>query len=109
MWQLQEYLACSARRQDTAEDHRSPSQRVLRARRDPTGGTENFPTEPLYHRYDVRDSSATEVGVKETSSIVCMFIYLAKAYDSVDGTLLWRVLARFWRATKEDLFYSSIS
>ena len=37
-------LAGSARRQDTAGDHRSPPQRVLRARGDPDGGTEWFPT-----------------------------------------------------------------
>ena len=48
------YLAGSARRQDTAEDPRSPPQWVLRARGDPAGGTEWFPTESLYRRYDVR-------------------------------------------------------
>ena len=38
--QLQGHLAGSALRQDTAEDHRPPPQRVLRARRDPAGGIE---------------------------------------------------------------------
>ena len=47
--QLQGHLAGSARRQDTAEDHRSPPKRVLRARGDPAGGTEWFLTEPFYH------------------------------------------------------------
>ena len=44
---------------------------------------------------------------KRIASYVC-FIYLTKAYDSVGRTLLWRVLARFWRATKDDLDYSPI-
>ena len=39
------HLAGSARRQDTAEDHRLPPQRVLRAHGDPAGGTEWFTTE----------------------------------------------------------------
>ena len=47
-------------------------QRALRARGDPAGGTEWFPTEPFYHRYDVCDSSATGAGAEETNSVVCM-------------------------------------
>ena len=69
--QMQGYLADSARRQNTAEDHRSPPQGVPRARGDSAGGTEWFPTEPFYHRYDLRDSSATGVGAEETNFIVC--------------------------------------
>ena len=38
---------------------------------------------------------------------VC-FVDPTKAYDSVDRTLLWTVLARFWRATEYDLGHSSI-
>ena len=45
MRQLQGHLAGSARRKNTAADHRSPPQRVQRARGDPAGGTEWFPTE----------------------------------------------------------------
>ena len=78
--QLQGHLAGSARRQDTAEDHRSPPQRVLRARGDPAEGTEWFPTEPFYHRYDVCDSSVTGAGAEETNSAVYM---LYRPYQSV--------------------------
>ena len=74
------HLAGSARRQDTAEDHCSPPQRVLRARGDPAGGTEWFPTESFYHRYDVCDSSVTEAGAEETNSALCM---LYRPYQSV--------------------------
>ena len=70
----------SARRQNTAEDHRSPPQRVLRVRGDPAGVTTWFPTEPFHDRYDIRDSSATGVGVEETNSVVCM-IY--RPYQSI--------------------------
>ena len=90
MRQLQGYLAGSARRQDTAEDHRSPPQRILRTRGHPAGGIECFPPEPFNHRYDVRDSSVTGVGAEELISVIC-----SQAYDSVDRTFLWRVLARF--------------
>ena len=69
---LQGYLAGSARRQDTAEDHRSPPQRVLRPCEDPAGGTKWFPTKQFYHRYDVCDSSATGAGAEETISAVYM-------------------------------------
>ena len=80
MRQLQRHLAGSARRQDTAEDHRSPPQRVLRARGDPAGGAEWFPTEPFYHRYDVCDSLVTGAGAEETNSTLCM---LYRPYQSV--------------------------
>ena len=65
MRQLQGHLAGSVRRQDTAEDHPSPPQRVLRARGDPAGGTEWFPTEVFYHRYDVCDSAVKGAGAEE--------------------------------------------
>ena len=78
--QLQGHLAGSARRQDTAEDYRSSPPRVLRARGDTTGGTEWFPTEPLYHRYDVCDSSVAGAGAEETNSTLCM---LYRPYQSL--------------------------
>ena len=47
----------------------------MRARGDPAGRTERFPTEPFYHRYDDgSDSSATGVGAEETNSVVCMVL-----------------------------------
>ena len=67
---LQGGLAGSAHRQDTAaEDHRSPPHRVPRARGDSTGGTEEFPTKPFHHRYEVCDSSATGV-----VALRCMYV-----------------------------------
>ena len=93
--QLQGHLAGSARRQDTAEDHRSPPQRVLRARGNPAGGTEWFPTKPFYHRYDVVIRRLRELARKKRIPLYVCFIDLTKAYDSVDRTLLWTVLARF--------------
>ena len=78
--QLQGRLAGSACRQDTAEDYRSLHQRVLRARGDPAEGTEWFPTEPFYHRYDDCDSSATGVSAEEKNTVVCM---LYRPYQSV--------------------------
>ena len=95
MRQLQGHLAGSVRRQDTTEDHRSPPQRVLRARGDPAVGTEWVQTEPFYHRCDVCNSSATGAGAEETNPAVVCFIDLIKAYDFVDRTLLWTVLAHF--------------
>ena len=106
--QLQRHLAGSARRQDTAEDHRSPPQRVLRARGDPAGGTEWFPTEPFYHRYDVCDSSVTGVGAEETNSTVRT---LYRPYQTVRLCLSNPPLHStrlFWRATEYDLDHSSI-
>ena len=64
------HLASSASRQDAAGDHHSPSERVLRVRGDPAGGTEWFTTERFYHRCD--DLSAAAVGAEETNSVVCM-------------------------------------
>ena len=64
-------------------------------RRDFVGGTEWFPTEPFIYRDDVCGSSATGVGAEGIISIYVCFVNLTKAYDSVDQTLLWRVLARF--------------
>ena len=95
MRQQQGNLAGSARRQDTAEDYRSPPRRALRTRGDLAGGTEWFPTEPFYHRYDVCGSSATGAGTGKKFPLHVCFIDLTKAYDSVDQTLVWAVLARF--------------
>ena len=36
-----------------------------------------------------------ELGRKARVPLFLCFIYLQKGYDSVDGTFLWRVLARF--------------
>ena len=58
--------------------------RSVRAREDPAGGTEWFPTEPFYHRYGVCDSSATGIGGKESNSVGVCFIDLTKAHDSLD-------------------------
>ena len=106
--QLPGHLAGSARRQDTAEDHRSPPQRVLRARGDPAGGTEWFPTEPFYHRYDVCGSSVTGAGAEETNSALCMLyrpnqsVRLRWLNPPVDST------RPFWRTGEYDLGHSSI-
>ena len=95
MRQQEGNLAGSARRQDTAEDYRSPPRRALRTRVDLAGGTEWFPTEPFYHRYDVCGSSVTGAGTGKQIPLHVCFIDLTKAYDSVDQTLVWAVLARF--------------
>ena len=106
--QLQGNLAGSACRQDTAEDHRSPPQRVLRARGDPVGGTVWFPTEPFYHRYDVCGSSVTGVGTEETIPALCMLyrpyqsVGLRRSNPPLDST------RPFWRASEYDLGHSSI-
>ena len=70
--QQQGYFAGSARWQQTAEDHRSPPQKVLQAHGDPARGPEWFSTEPLYDGYDVHDLSAIGVGAEETNSVVCL-------------------------------------
>ena len=95
MRQLREHLAGSVRRHVTDEDYFSPRQLVLRARGDPAGGREWFPTKSLYHQYDVCDSTSTGVGAEDTNSVVCMFYRLYQTCDSVDRTLLLTVLARF--------------
>ena len=106
--QLQGHLTGSARRQDPAEDHRSPPEQVQRARGDPAGGAEWFPTEPFYHRYDVCDSSVTGAGAEETNSAVSMLyrpdqsVRLCGSNPSLDST------RPFWRATEYDLGHSSI-
>ena len=108
--QLQGHLAGSARRQDTAEDHRSPPQRALRVRGDPAGGTEWFPTERvgilLEEQSGFRPNRFTtdmmfvirrlqELARKNRIPLYVSFIDLTKAYGSIDRTLLWTVLARF--------------
>ena len=49
-----------------------------------------------------------ELARKKRIPLYVCFIDLTKAYDSVDRTLLWTVLALFWRATENDLGHSSI-
>ena len=49
-----------------------------------------------------------ELAQKKRIPLYVCFIDLTKAYDSVERTLLWTVLVRFWRATKYDLGHSSI-
>ena len=49
-----------------------------------------------------------ELARKKRIPLYVCFIDLTKAYDSVDRTLLWTVLARFWRTTDYDLGHSSI-
>ena len=75
--------------------YRSPPWHVLRARGDAAGGTEWFPTEPFYHRYDVCESSATGAGTEKKNPLYVCFIDLTKAHNSVDRTLLWAVVARY--------------
>ena len=81
--------------QDTAEDHRSPPQRVLRARGDPTGGTGWFPTERSTTDMMSVIRRLQELAQKKRIPLYVCFIDLTKAYNSVDRTLLWTVLARF--------------
>ena len=75
--------------------------------RDPAGGTEWFPTEPFYHRYDVYDSSVARAGTEETNSAVCMLhrpcqsVRLRWSNPPLDST------RPFWRATEHDLGHSS--
>ena len=80
VWQLRGYLAGSARQQNTADGQRSPPQLVFRAHGDPAGETKWSVTEPFYHRYDGRDSSATRIDVKEANPVVYM---LYPPYKSV--------------------------
>ena len=94
--QLQRHLAGSARRRDTAEDHRSPPQRVLRAR----GGSCRrnrvvsdrtvLPTDML-----LLIRRLQQLARKKLIPLYVCFIDPTKAHDFVDRTLLWTVLARF--------------
>ena len=54
-----------------------------------------FPTEPFYHRYYGVIRRLQELARKKRIPLYVCFIDLAKAYDFVDRTLLWTVLARF--------------
>ena len=86
--QLQGHLTGRACRQNTAEDHRSPPQWVLRARGDPAGGTKWFPSEPFYHLYMFVIYWQKELARKKLLSLFVCFIDLTKAYDSINRTLL---------------------
>ena len=95
MRQLQGHLAGSASRQDTDEDHRSPPQRVQRARGDlpeeQSGFLLNRSTTDMM--FVIR--RLQELARKKRIPLYVCFFDLTKAYDSVDRTLLWTVLARF--------------
>ena len=54
-----------------------------------------FLTESFYHRYDVVISRPQDLAWKKQIPLYVCFIDLTKAYDSVDRTLFWTVLARF--------------
>ena len=61
-----------------------------------SGGTEGFPAEPFYHRYEVCESSATGAGAEgRTFPVRMLYRPYAKAHGSVDRTLLWTVLGCF--------------
>ena len=51
------------------------------------------PPAPLNHGHDVHSAQVTVCKARVPLSLC--FIDLQKAYDSVDRTLLWQVLARF--------------
>ena len=94
--QLQGHLAGSARRQDTAEDHRSPPQRVHCERvgilpEEQSGFRPNRSTTDVM--FMIR--RLQELALKKRIPLYVCFIDLTKAYDAVDRTLLWTVLARF--------------
>ena len=96
MRQLQGHLAGSARRQDTAKDHRSPRlseycERVGVLPEEQSGFRPNRSTIDMMfavHRLQ-------ELARREQIPLHVCFINLTKAYDSVDRTLLWTILARF--------------
>ena len=58
------------------------------------------PPTPFDDGYDVCGPKATKVGKESARTTVPCFIDLQKAYDSVDRTLLWHVLARFGTPTQ---------
>ena len=95
MRQLQGHLAASARRQDTAEDHRSSvseyCERVGILPEEHNGFRPNRSITDMM--FVIR--RLQELARKELISLYVCFIDLTKAYDSVDRTLLWTVLARF--------------
>ena len=90
--QLQGHLAGSARRQDTAEDHRSPPQRVLWGilPEEQSGFRPNRSTTDMFVIRRLQ-----ELARKKQIPLYVCFIDLTKAYDSVDRTLFRTVLARF--------------
>ena len=98
---LQGYFAGSARREDTAQDHRSPPQ-WLRERGDPAEGIEWFPSEPSYHRYDVRESSATGVGAEETNFVECTSRSVFRSNGRVIyfSSRLWVLVLRLMRRSR---------
>ena len=56
------------------------------------------PTKPFYRRYNVIMfvvGRLKELARKKRIPLCLCFIDLTKAYDSIDRTLPWRVLARF--------------
>ena len=62
---------------------------------DPARGTEGFPTEPFYHDMMFVIRRLQELARKKRIPLYVCFIDLTKAYDPVDETLLWTILARF--------------
>ena len=89
--QLQGHLAGSARRQDNAEDHHPPPQRVGILPEEQSGFRPNRSTTDMM----LVIRRLQELARKKRIPLYVCFIDLTKAYDSVDRTLLWTVLARF--------------
>ena len=97
MRQLQGHLAGSARRQYTVEDNRSPPRRLSEycervgiLREEQSGFRPNRSTTDMMFVTRQLQKLARK---KQIPLYVCFFD-LTKAYDSVDRTLLWTVLAR---------------